>query len=164
MAGAFLADVDRLPLKSKSEFCVVRATHTGSKAWASSVVPHFSLSHRVSLSLRGMIFTRARVSLALLSIPKEKRGLLVIWEKSRKNHAKNRAIQRHTGNIVPLTKKRLRAPFVARKNMIRSRVLQVPGYYEEKKLTWRQAEGYLSGGSHLAFQAPNNKPCLKVLS
>ena len=114
----------------------MRATHTGSKAWALSVVPHFSLSHRVSLSSRGMIFTRARVSLALLSIPKEKRGLLVIWEKSRKNHAKNRAIQRHTGNIVPLTKKRLRAPFVPRKNMIRSRVLQVPGYYEEKKLKW----------------------------
>ena len=99
----------------------MRATHTGSKAWALSVVPHFSLSHRVSLSSRGMIFTRARVSLALLS---------------RKNHAKNRAIQRHTGNIVPLTKKRLRAPFVPRKNMIRSRVLQVPGYYEEKKLKW----------------------------
>ena len=114
----------------------MRATHTGSKTWALSVVPHFSLSHRVSLSSRGMIFTRARVSLALLSIPKEKRGLLVIWEKSRKNHAKNRAIQRHTGNIVPLTKKRLRAPFVPRKNMIRSRVLQVPGYYEEKKLKW----------------------------
>ena len=37
---------------------------------------------------------------------------------------------------MPLTKKRLRAPFVPRKNMIRSRVLQVPGYYEEKKLKW----------------------------
>ena len=26
-AGAFLTDVDRFPWKSKSEFCVVRATH-----------------------------------------------------------------------------------------------------------------------------------------
>ena len=26
-AGAFLTDVDRLPWKSQSEFCVVRATH-----------------------------------------------------------------------------------------------------------------------------------------
>ena len=97
----------------------MRATHTGSKAWALSVVPHFSLSHRVSLSSRGMIFTRARVSLKIAPLI-----------------APYSAIPRHTGNIVPLTKKRLRAPFVPRKNMIRSRVLQVPGYYEEKKLKW----------------------------
>ena len=43
-AGAFLTYVDRLPWKSQSEFCVVRATHNFKKAWALSVVPRFSLS------------------------------------------------------------------------------------------------------------------------
>ena len=43
MNGAFLKDVDGLPWKSQSEFCVVRATHKV-KIFALSVVPHFSLS------------------------------------------------------------------------------------------------------------------------
>ena len=43
-----------------------------SKAWALSVLPHFSLSPPPFL--RRVIFTRTHVSLALLYIPKEKWG------------------------------------------------------------------------------------------
>ena len=39
-----------------------------SKAWALSVVPHFSLSAPRLAFLAGVIFTHARVSLALLSL------------------------------------------------------------------------------------------------
>ena len=39
-----------------------------SQAWALSVVPHFSLSAPLLAFLAGVIFTRARISLALLSL------------------------------------------------------------------------------------------------
>ena len=42
----------------------------GSKAWALSVVPHVSLYRCVSPFSRGEIFTRTRVSFALVSLRK----------------------------------------------------------------------------------------------
>ena len=42
----------------------------GSKAWALSVVPHFSLYRCVSPFSRGEIFKRTRVSFALVSLRK----------------------------------------------------------------------------------------------
>ena len=76
--AAFLTDVDRFSWKTQSEFYVVRAMHKF-KAWALSVVPHFSLSGAACrLFSRGVIFTRVRVSLALLSLRKNG-GLLVVY-------------------------------------------------------------------------------------
>ena len=48
-AGAFSADVDRLPFKNQSELYVARATPIKSKAWSLSVVPHFFLSSLLRL-------------------------------------------------------------------------------------------------------------------
>ena len=42
--------------------------HERSQAWALSVVPHFSLSAPRLAFLAGVIFMRARISLALLSL------------------------------------------------------------------------------------------------
>ena len=50
----------------------------GSKAWALSVVPHFSLSPPRHLFFDGLIFMRARLLLALLSLRKNG-GLLVVY-------------------------------------------------------------------------------------
>ena len=70
MAGAFLTDVDRFPWKSQSEFCVVRATHKFKSLG-------FVCSPLCRPFSRGVIFTRARVSLPLLSLRKNG-GLLLV--------------------------------------------------------------------------------------
>ena len=80
-AGAFLTDVDRFPRKSQSEFCVVRATHLFKSLGFVCSPSFFSLSTACRLFSRGVIFTRARVSLALLSLRKNW-GLLVVYETS----------------------------------------------------------------------------------
>ena len=76
-AGAFLTDVDRFPWKSQSEFCVVRAMH---KFKSLGFVSFFSLPAECRLFSRGVIFMRARVSLALLTL-KKNGGLLVVYVK-----------------------------------------------------------------------------------
>ena len=70
--GAFLTDVDRLPWKSQSELCVVRATHKAKSMGFCSLS-----SLHVSPFSRGVTCTRARVSLGLL-ILEQKWGLLVV--------------------------------------------------------------------------------------
>ena len=76
-AGAFLTDVDSFPWKSQSDFCVVRATHKFKSLGFVCSSSFFSLSAACRLFSRGVIFTRARVSLALLSL-RQNGGLLVV--------------------------------------------------------------------------------------
>ena len=73
-AGAFLTDVDRFPWKNRSEFCIVRATH---KFKSLGFVCSPSLA--CCLFSHGVILTCARVSLALLSLRKNKGTTLSLW-------------------------------------------------------------------------------------
>ena len=77
-AGAFLTDVDRFPWKSQSEFCVVRATHKFKSLGFVCSHSFFSLPTACCLFLHVVIFTRAHVSLTLLSMRKNG-GLLVVY-------------------------------------------------------------------------------------
>ena len=77
-ACALLTDVDRFPWKSQTEFCVVRPTHQFKSLGFVCSPSFFSLPAGCRLFSRGMIFTRARVSLALLSLMKNG-GLLVVY-------------------------------------------------------------------------------------
>ena len=76
-AGAFLTDVDRFPGKNQSEFCFVRETHMFKSLGFVCSPSLFFLRAGCRLFSRGVIFTRARVSLALLSL-RENGGLLVV--------------------------------------------------------------------------------------
>ena len=78
MADAFLTDVDRFPWSSQSEFCVVRATHKFKSLGFVCNPSFFSLPATCCLFSHGVIFTRAHVSLALLSLRKNG-GLLVVY-------------------------------------------------------------------------------------
>ena len=72
-ADVFLTDVDRFPWSSQSEFCVVRATHKFKSLGFVCNPSFFSLPTPRRLFLHGVIFTRARISLAP-TIPEEKWG------------------------------------------------------------------------------------------
>ena len=78
MAGAFLTDVDRFPWKSQSEFCGLRATHKFKSLGFVCSPSFFSPPAVCRLFSCGVIFTRARVLVALLSLRK-KGGLLVVY-------------------------------------------------------------------------------------
>ena len=80
VAGAFLTDVDRFPWKSQSGFCVVRATHKFKSLGFVCSPSFFSLPAARHLFSRGVIFTCARVSHALLSL-RTNGGLLVVYLK-----------------------------------------------------------------------------------
>ena len=77
-AGAFLTDADRLPWKSESEFCVVRATHLFKSLnfVCSSFI--FLSPRRVSPFLAWGDF-HARSHFARSTIPEEKWGLIVVY-------------------------------------------------------------------------------------
>ena len=75
---AFLTDADRFLWKSQSEFCVVGATHKFKSFGSVCSTSFFSLPASCRLFSRGVIFMRARVSLALLSLRKNG-GLLVVY-------------------------------------------------------------------------------------
>ena len=88
-AGAFLTDDDRFPWKSQSEFCVVGATHKFKSLGFVCSPSFFSLPAACRLFSRGVIFTRASVSLALLSL-RTNEGLLVVY------HSTNQPANRST--------------------------------------------------------------------
>ena len=72
-----MTDVDRFPWKSQSEFCVVRAMHKFKSLDFVCSPSFFSVLAACSLFSREVIFTRAHVLLALLSLRKNG-GLLVV--------------------------------------------------------------------------------------
>ena len=68
-------NVDRFQWKSQSEFCVVRAKHKF-KSFGFVCSPSFFLS--LPPFSRGVIFTRARVSIAPLSVKKNGHSFLLV--------------------------------------------------------------------------------------